>query len=295
MNRTIVVTGAASGIGAATACHLWERGNRIITSDLHDADVIADLAVPEGRAALVDGVRRLSDGRIDGIVALPLGGQPGTSLALNFFGMVATLEGLRPLLRESPAPRAVAVSTGGAQHPPMDDLVEACLSLDEVAADAVLHSLEVPLDLDGTARLALQRWCRTAALTDAWAGAGTPLNLVAFGWVDAPAGGALADDAHPATMADMAQLRAPCRGQPEAAAAILAWCVSPENALMTGQILFADSGLECRARMQDGADRRSVAAPVRRPRREFIRKAEPSAPIRASDAPAPTTGIPERV
>ena len=26
-------------------------------------------------------------------------------------------------------------------------------------------------------------------------------------------------------------------------AALVAWCVSPENALMTGQVLFADGGL----------------------------------------------------
>jgi NAD(P)-dependent dehydrogenase (short-subunit alcohol dehydrogenase family) len=33
-------------------------------------------------------------------------------------------------------------------------------------------------------------------------------------------------------------------GRPEQMAAILAWCVSPENSLMTGQILFVDGGFE---------------------------------------------------
>jgi NAD(P)-dependent dehydrogenase (short-subunit alcohol dehydrogenase family) len=37
-------------------------------------------------------------------------------------------------------------------------------------------------------------------------------------------------------------------GRPEQMATILAWCVSPENSLMTGQILFVDGGFECSVR-----------------------------------------------
>ncbi len=100
MDRTYVVTGAASGIGAATARYLRERGGRVIACDLHDADVIGDLATIEGRAELVDGVTRLSGGKIDAIVANAGGGPIETMLSLNFFGAVATLEGLRPLLTQ---------------------------------------------------------------------------------------------------------------------------------------------------------------------------------------------------
>jgi NAD(P)-dependent dehydrogenase (short-subunit alcohol dehydrogenase family) len=62
-DRTYAVTGAASGIGAATAHYLRERGARVIACDLHDADVVADLATEDGRAALVEGVTRLSQRR----------------------------------------------------------------------------------------------------------------------------------------------------------------------------------------------------------------------------------------
>ena len=109
MDRTYVVTGAASGIGAATARYLRERGDRVISCDLHDADVIANLTTREGRAELIDGVARLSGGRIDGIVANAGGGPAETSLQLNFFGAVATLDGLRPLLESSSAPRGCGV------------------------------------------------------------------------------------------------------------------------------------------------------------------------------------------
>ena len=134
MQRTIVVTGAASGIGAATTRTLRESGSRVITCDLHDADVIADLTTAAGRKALVDGVERISGGRIDAIIANAGGGPPQTSLALNYFGAVATLEGLRPLLKASAAPRAVAVSSVASLRPADPALVEACLAMDEAGA-----------------------------------------------------------------------------------------------------------------------------------------------------------------
>jgi NAD(P)-dependent dehydrogenase (short-subunit alcohol dehydrogenase family) len=135
-DRTYAVTGAAAGIGAATAQYLRERGARVIACDLHNADIVGDLATGDGRAALVEGVTHLSGGRIDAIVANAGGGPPETMLSLNFFGAVATLEGLRPLLEASPAPRAVMVSSIGSLAPNDPGLVEACLSEDECAATA---------------------------------------------------------------------------------------------------------------------------------------------------------------
>ena len=176
-------------------------------------------------------------------------------------GPVATLEGLRPLLRESQTPRAVAVSSIGSLRPPIAGLVDACLSRDEGAALTVARSAyaaasrpdanprdryQAPLDLYGTAKLALQQWCRAAAPTVEWAGAGISLNVVAFGFVDTPAAAfVLGDPANRAAVGQMMPLKTAYPGRPEDAAAILAWCVAPENVLMTGQILFADAGFEC--------------------------------------------------
>jgi len=252
--RTYVVTGAASGIGAATALSLRDQGARVIGADLRNADVIADLATPDGRSALVEGVTRLSGGWIDGIVANAGGGPAETMLALNFFGAVATLEGLRPLLAASAAPRAVCVSSVSSLGAPNRAIVEACLALDERTAIAAGRcALEAPgeqaLDLYGSAKHALNRWCRRVAVQPAWAGAGIPLNVVAPGVIDTPAAAWITTN--PAAQAEMAQ-RTPMPtarpGRPEQIAAVLAWCVGPENALMTGQVLFVDGGLECRAR-----------------------------------------------
>jgi NAD(P)-dependent dehydrogenase (short-subunit alcohol dehydrogenase family) len=253
MDRTYVVTGAASGIGAATAHHLRERGSRVIGCDLHDADVIADLATIEGRAKLVERVIRLSGGRIDAIVANAGGGPPETMLALNFFGAVATLEGLRPMLAASPAPRAVMVSSVASIGPAVPEIVEACLSMDEPAAigaarDAIAAG-KGPLDLYGSAKHALNCWCRRVAVRPDWAGAGIPLNVVAPGFIDTPAAAyILSDPERRATAGQMVPMRGAYPGRPEQMAALLAWCVSPENSLMTGQILFVDGGVECSSR-----------------------------------------------
>jgi NAD(P)-dependent dehydrogenase (short-subunit alcohol dehydrogenase family) len=210
-------------------------------------------------------VTRKSGGRIDAIIANAGGGPPQTSVSLNFFGAVATLEGLRPLLAGTAAPRAVAVSSVASLRPPLPGLVEACLSMDEVAAIAVARNaiaaadqdrsspvpdnLNVGLNLYGNAKLALQRWCRGVAAKEQWAGAGIPLNVVALGFFDTPAAAYVLSDArNREAMARLFPLRGAFPGRPEEAAAMLGWCVSPENSQMTGQILFADAGLECSAR-----------------------------------------------
>lgn len=272
MDRTCVVTGAASGIGAATARHFTQRGWRVIRCDLRDADVIADLATAEGRKALVEGVTRVSGGRIDAIVANAGGGPPETSLSLNFFGAAATLEGLRPLLANSPAPRAVAVSSIAALGPALPGVVDACLEMDEPAAieaawkaidagpaqgraNPLPDSVQTPLDLYATAKRALQLWCRKAAVGPNWAGAGIPLNVVALGVFDTPAAAALLSNADSrAAVGRMAPLRGAYPGRPEEAAAALAWCVGVENSQMTGQILFVDAGAECLLRQGDSRD-----------------------------------------
>ena len=48
--RTVVVTGAASGIGRATKELLESRGERVIGVDLHDSDVVVDLTTQAGPA-----------------------------------------------------------------------------------------------------------------------------------------------------------------------------------------------------------------------------------------------------
>ncbi|QVI60084.1 SDR family NAD(P)-dependent oxidoreductase [Nocardioides faecalis] len=90
MSRTIVVTGSASGIGAATAALLRERGDRVIGVDLREAEVCADLSSPAGRDAASSAVfAQVGDGALDGLVTcagLSRAGAPQVSV--NYFGTV---------------------------------------------------------------------------------------------------------------------------------------------------------------------------------------------------------------
>lgn len=249
MTRTYVVTGAASGIGMATADLLTERGNRVIGVDIHDADVVADLSTPEGRTAMVAGVMEASGGSIDAVVAnAGLATPTATTVAVNFFGTVATLEGLRPLLAGSPAPRAVATTSMASLFPPDDRLLDALLAGDEAVALARGAELEraggdAAGAIYGTTKRALARWIRRTAATADWAAAGIPLNAVAPGIVETPMTEDLTatEDARKSAL-EMVPMPLGGTFPPRDAAYLLAWLTSEENAHLCGQVVFIDGG-----------------------------------------------------
>jgi NAD(P)-dependent dehydrogenase (short-subunit alcohol dehydrogenase family) len=242
--RTYVVTGSASGIGAATSKRLTDAGRRVIGVDLHDADVIADLSTPEGRAALVDGVRAASDNHVDAVVAgAGLSGDDPILVRVNYFGAIATLEGLRPLLANAECPRAATICSVALLHPLVQDVVDACLDGDEERAVAAAEGQGF-LVYASTKR-ALARWIRRNAPTDVWAGAGIPLNAVAPGVVVTPMTAPLIDDPTWHHLLDES-VPMPLGGyaQPEEIAVVLEWLTSPENTKVTGQVIFVDGGAD---------------------------------------------------
>src|SRR5690625_4136337 len=91
--RTYVVTGADSGIGALTARTLQERGARVIRCGLGvDVEVSADLGDDEGRAHLLREVERLAPGGIDGLALVAGLGTPTVeTVRVNYFGTLSVL------------------------------------------------------------------------------------------------------------------------------------------------------------------------------------------------------------
>lgn len=251
MSRTYVVTGSASGIGRATAELLTERGGRVIGVDVHDADVTVDLATDGGRAGLVDEVTELSSGRIDAIIAnAGLASQTATTVAVDYFGTVATLEGLRPLLARSAAPRAVATVSFASVLAPDDVLLTALIDNDEGAATARASELEnssseVASAIYGTTKRGLARWIRRNAPMPAWAGAGIPLNGVAPGVVLTPMTAPMVET-EKGRESLLGQVPMPLEGpfEPRSVAYLFAWLASEENAHICGQVVFIDGGAD---------------------------------------------------
>lgn len=248
MSRTIVVTGAASGIGKATAELLQGRGDTVIGVDLKGTDVNVDLTTAEGRTSLVDQVREISGGKIDGILAIAGLAHPiPATVAVNYFGMVSTLEGLRPLLAGSDAPRAAGVASMASLNPVDDELVAAMTAGDEAAALARAEILAgdetTGYLIYGSTKKAFAQWIRREAPTDDWAAAGIPLNAIAPGVIVTPMTAPLLESEE-----GREQIRAgvpmPLNGFAEAIvpARLLAWLVSEENSHLCGQVVFIDGG-----------------------------------------------------
>ena len=107
----------------------------MIGVDLHDADITADLSSKTGRHQLVDEVRAATGGRLDGVIACAgISSGDTVTVSINYFGAVATLEGLRPFLAEADQPRAATISSIALLQSIDDDIVDACLRDDEPAA-----------------------------------------------------------------------------------------------------------------------------------------------------------------
>lgn len=255
--RTVVVTGSASGMGAATRRRLGADGQRVIGVDLHDADVLADLATAAGRQKAVDEVAAASDGVIDGLVTWAgiagLTGVPGSLLAsVNYFGTVALLDGLRPLLARGDRPAAVAISSNSTTCQPgvPMDVVERCLAGDEPgacrAADAAGALAVYP-----ATKVAVARWARRHAPTDEWAGAGIALNVVAPGAVETPMLDATRADATIGQFIDSFPIPVGRKGTAEELAAFVQFLLGPDARFLCGSVVFVDGGTDALLRADD--------------------------------------------
>jgi len=255
--RTVVVTGSASGMGAATRQRLEAAGDRVIGVDLRDADVVADLGTVDGRHAAVAAVADLAGGRLDGLVTWAgvagLTELPGSLLAsVNYFGTVALLDGLRPLLAEGDRPAAVAISSNSTTVQPgvPMDVVERCLADDEpgarVAADAAGSLGTYP-----ATKVAIARWARRNAPTEAWAGAGINLNVVAPGAVETPLLQATRDDPTIGQFVDAFPIPVGRKGTADELAAFVAFLLGPDARFFCGSVVFVDGGTDAHLRPDD--------------------------------------------
>ncbi len=252
MSRTVLVTGSANGIGAATSAFLAARGDRVVGLDLRNADICADLRTAEGRASAIGQALSLCGDSLDAVVACAglAGADVAGMIGVNYFGTVALIEGLRAALARSAAPRVAVITSSATILPTDPGIVAACLAGDEVAA--VAGGEADPNLAYASTKRALSRWIRRNAILPEWAGSGILLNGIAPGTVltamtapilSTPEGRAMLAEATPIAVADYAR--------PEDIAPLLGFLASEECRYLVGQVIFIDGGKDAIRRGDD--------------------------------------------
>ncbi len=261
--KTIAITGAASGIGAATAKQLESEGHRVIGVDIHKADITADLSIPAGRSEAVDQILERSGGRLDGFVpcaglsALPE--RPSSLVvSLNYFGSIEMIAGLRVALAKSDEASVVGICSNSTTSTPglPLELVEVLATGDEEAARALAEKIATENETGWVmgypaSKMALARWIRTQSVRDEWVGQGIHLNAVAPGKTET----AMVEEgrAHPILGPHIDAFPMPVGrgGRAEEIASLICFLLGPNARFIVGSVFFIDGGTDAQLRAND--------------------------------------------
>lgn len=251
---TFAMTGGATGIGAELKRQLQADGHQVISVDIKEGDVIADLSTSEGRQAAIDGVReRASDG-LDGFI--PCAGLPPVAKPLslitkvNYFAVVATVEGLRDLLEKKKGSVLIVSSNSAPMISSDDAYVEACLSGDEAAACTEIETREGHTAYAGSKR-AITLWMRRNVVD--YAASGVRMNAVAPGITMTPLTEQVFADEELGEVMKQFGDSVPLGGtaQPAQIASVMRFMLSPEADFVCGSVFFVDGGSDAMMRTDD--------------------------------------------
>ncbi len=254
-----VVTGSASGIGAATRIRFEKEGDKVIGIDIKDAEIIADLSTKAGRESAIASVKRYCEGSIDRFVAcagLATYVRPISLIpSVNYFGAIELLDGLFELLKQGRDPAAVLILSNAALWMPPDEspYVNALLNHDESKAWRILREFE---EADGIllavgqayagSKFALGIALRHRALK--WGKLGVRLNGLAPGNIDTPMWHRVLEDPMIGDSARSIEIPLNRLGKPEEIAAAVYFLCSPEASFVHGSIVVVDGGIDANVR-----------------------------------------------
>jgi NAD(P)-dependent dehydrogenase (short-subunit alcohol dehydrogenase family) len=267
MDRTILVTGAASGMGKATADLLRQSGDKVIAVDINQTDgidIAADLSTKGGRASAISQIISKCPDGIDGSVTWAGVGETEKTISVNYFGQIDLLNGIRHLLEKSKAPRVIITSSRNSLYPPCPQLVDLCLEGREEEALTLVKSLMACFTAGGgpntrsgyiASKTAALYWMRRNCCSPEWGGKGILVNAIAPGLIDTPMTKGIMKPGptrdwligeHPQAISSNERLL-----QPEEAAQLCKFLLSPEQSILIGQILYMDFGTEAILRGDD--------------------------------------------
>jgi NAD(P)-dependent dehydrogenase (short-subunit alcohol dehydrogenase family) len=261
MTAVYAVTGSASGMGAAVVERLKATGHTVITVDIQEADVIADLSTAHGRRAAIEKVLAECDGRLDGaVLAAGLGPTPGREHAelitqVNYLGVVELLEGWREALAATGEAKVVVFGSNSTTTVPLVPrrAVRALLAgRPEKALKAYqLFGGHAPTFAYAASKIALSRWVRRTATSPEWIGNGIRLNAIAPGAVLTP----LLEKqlANPAEAKNIRRFPVPAGGfgDPGQLADWVVFMLGEAADFLVGSIVFVDGGSDALFRPDD--------------------------------------------
>lgn len=240
-----VVTGGATGIGAATVAQLRAQRHSVIVVDIKDADVVADLSTTQGRAQAVAGVLAQTPDGIDGLVACAGLGphvRPWSTITrVNFFGVKATVEGLVDAVAKRRG-AIVVISSNSASMPGLNTQhIDLMLAGDEAGACTLIDTLDGHNAYAGS-KNAITRWMRRQST--AYAARGVRINAVAPGITRTPLTDKVMEDPQlGSAIRDFgASVPTGAIGQPEQIASGVCFLLSAQASFVAGSVLFVDGG-----------------------------------------------------
>lgn len=239
-----IVTGAASGIGAAISQRLEDDGEKVLRLDRLEGDIIADLATEAGRQAALQECLKHSSQGLDGLVCCAgIGGtNPNTAMIpeVNFYGSISLLQGLKDALATRHG-AAVLISSNSAPQETDPEYVAALLSDDRELLAKSLTTISGHAAYSGS-KQAISKWLRHHAPD--YARSGVRINAVAPGYTrtamtiatenDPKYGGAIRD-----FLASIPLGRA---GDVRDIANAIGFLLSSEASFVSGSILYVDGG-----------------------------------------------------
>ena len=250
--KLAVITGSASGIGAATRALFEQAGVSVIGIDIEDAEITADLSTKAGRESAIAGVKQLCGHAIDSFVACaglatyvrPLSLIP----SVDYFGAIDLLDGLFGLLQRGTDPAAVVILSNSAQWLGIDETpyIQALLAHNEDEAMRIVDDIDDPDLASGMAyvgsKLVLGRAIRQRA--SAWGEAGVRLNGVAPGNTRTPMLEGVLQD--PFTRDGVESMKIPLGrlAEPEEVAKLISFLCSSDASYIHGSIYYIDGGID---------------------------------------------------
>ena len=265
---TYAVTGSASGMGQAVVTKLTALGHTVLTVDIKDADIVADLSTSLGRRAAAETVLARCSGCLDGaVLAAGLGPTPGAERLItevNYFGVVDLLQSWRPVLAAADGAKVVVFSSNSTTTVPAvpGRAVRALLAGD---ADKACKAYRVfgrlaPAIAYAASKIAVSRWVRRHAVSPEWAGAGIRLNALAPGAIMTPM--LERQLATPAEAKNIRRFPVPIGGfgNPGQLADWVVFMLSDSADFLCGSVVFVDGGSDAYFR----ADEWPRPVPLRR-------------------------------